>query len=67
MKNLTSFMYLNVNGIDRVTYTFDEIDDNTGELKTQNNKNSFFAVDEELKKHLTAIKEYITKTKLSEE
>lgn len=64
MKNLTSFMYLNVNGIDRVTFTFDEIDE-TGELKTQNNKNSFFVVDDELKKHLTAIKEYIANNKMS--
>ena len=40
IKQLASFAVLNVNGGDRVTYTFDEIDADTGDLISSNNKGS---------------------------
>lgn len=64
MKQLSSFMVLNVNGGDRVSYTFDEIEDETGELISMNNKGNFCAVDGELLGHINSIREYIKLNKL---
>lgn len=66
MKQLSSFMALNVNGGDRVSYTFDEVDENTGNLVSTNNKESFFVVDETLRGHINAIRTYIRENRLSE-
>lgn len=57
-------MALNVGGGDRITYTFDEIDDETGEPISQNNRGSFYVVDSTLKSHIEAIREYIRENKL---
>lgn len=67
MKQLSSYMVLNIDGGDRVSYTYNEIDDNTGEPISQNNKGNFWVVDEELKEHIEAIRNYIKKNKLTEE
>lgn len=64
MKQLSSLMVLNVNGGDRVTYTYDEINDETGEPISQNNKKSFYVVDETLRTSINAIREYIRENKL---
>lgn len=48
MKQLSGFMVLSINGGDRVSYTFDEINDTTGEPISTNNKQSFFVVDQEM-------------------
>lgn len=64
MKQLSSFMVLNIDGGDRVSYTFNEIDENTGEMKSQNNKANFYAVDPNLKSHIETIREYIRENKL---
>lgn len=64
MKKLSSFMVLNVEGGDRVSFTYNEIDDSTGDLISQNNKRSFFALDEELLEHINAIREFIRVNKL---
>lgn len=64
MKQLSSLMVLNVNGGDRVTYTYDEINDETGEPISQNNKKSFYVVDETLRMSINAIREYIRDNKL---
>lgn len=64
MKQLSSLMVLNVNGGDRVTYTYDEINDETGEPISQNNKKSFYVVDEGLRTSINAIREYIRDNKL---
>ena len=66
LKQLASFAVLNVNGGDRVTYTYDEIDADTGDLISSNNKGSFYAVDNTLKGDITNIKDYININKLSE-
>ena len=47
MKQLSSFMILNVDGGDRVTYTYNEIDD-------------------ELKGHIDAIRDFIKDNKLND-
>lgn len=66
IKQLASFAVLNVNGGDRVSYTFDEIDAETGDLISPNNKGSFFAVDSALKSKITGIRNYIAENKLAE-
>lgn len=65
MKQLSSFMALNVNGGDRISYTYDEIDEETGDLVNGNSKESFFVVDESLRGHVNAIREYIRENKLA--
>lgn len=66
MKRLSSFMALNINGGDRISFTFDNIDVNTGEAISTNNKQSFYVVDDELSGHIEAIRNYIRKHKLSD-
>jgi len=65
MKQLSSFMALNVNGGDRISYTYDEIDSETGEQISTNNKQSFYVVDETLRGHIDAIRDYIRENKLA--
>lgn len=66
MKQLSGFMVLNVDGGDRVSYTYNEIDDETGEPISTNNKKNFYAIDGVLKGHIEAIREYIRTNKLGE-
>ena len=56
--------WLNVNGGERITYTYDELDADTGEMVSSNNKGSFYAVDSTLKGKITSIRNYITENKL---
>lgn len=64
MKQLSSLMVLNVDGGDRISYTYNDIDDNTGEPISTNNKKNFYVVDPELSNHISAIREYIRTNKL---
>lgn len=64
IKQLASFMVLNVNGGERITYTYDELDADTGEMISSNNKGSFYAVDSTLKGKITSIRNYIAENKL---
>lgn len=66
VKQLSSFMVLAVNGGDRVSYTYDEIDPDTGDLISGNNKASFFVVDEGLRAHIEAVRDYIREHKLAD-
>ena len=66
IKQLASFAVLNVNGGDRISYTYDEIDAETGDMISSNNKGSFFAVDPTLKGKITQLRNYIIENKLSE-
>lgn len=66
MRQLSSFIAINANGGDRISYTYDSIDEESGELVEPNIKGSFFVVDEDLRGHIEAIREYIRKNKLSE-
>lgn len=66
IKQLASFAVLNVNGGDRISFTYDEIDADTGDLLSPNNKGSFFVVDAALKGKITSIRNYIAENKLAE-
>lgn len=67
IKQLASFAVLNVNGGERVSYTYDEIDAETGDMISSNNKGNFYVVDENLSKEIEDIRKYIKEQKLSEE
>ena len=64
MNQLNSFMVLAINGGFRISYIYDKISDETGELVSTNNRGNFYAVDLELKKSIESIREYIIKNKL---
>jgi hypothetical protein len=66
MKQLSSFMALSVSGGDRISYTYDEIDESTGDLVSTNNKESFFVVDDGLRGHLNAIRDHIRQNRLAD-
>lgn len=65
MKQLSSFMVLNVNGGDRISYTYDEIDEQTGDVISTNNKESFFVVDSSLRGSIEDVRDYIREHKLA--
>ncbi len=64
MRQLSSFMVLNIDGGDRVSFTYNEVNADTGELISQNNKKNFIAVDRELLEHINAIRDFIRTNKL---
>lgn len=66
IKQLASFAVLNVNGGERVSFTYDEIDAETGDMISSNNKGNFFAVDAGLKKDIEDIRAYIQEHKLAD-
>lgn len=66
MKQLSSFMVLNIDGGDRVAYTYNKIDDSTGEPISRNNKGNFYIVNDELKEHVKAIRDFIKDNKLND-
>jgi len=58
-------MALNVNGGDRISYTYDTIDADTGDVIDANTKESFFVTENTLRAHVEAIRDYIREHKLS--
>lgn len=66
IKQLASFAALNVNGGNRISYTYDEIDGETGDMISQNNKGNFYVVDADLQKNIEDIRTYIQEHKLTE-
>jgi hypothetical protein len=67
MKILSSFMAANVEGADRISYTYSEIDEESGKILGQPKKESFVVLDGELLGHITAIRDYVRRHKLQEE
>ena len=65
IKQLASFAVLNVNGGNRISYTYDEINGETGDVISSNNKESFFVVDSNLMMDIDSIREYIKNKKLN--
>lgn len=63
MRKISSFVVINIEGGDRVSYTYNELND-SGDIISQNNKKSFFAIDPGLIEHIKAIREYIEENKL---
>lgn len=55
MKQISGFSAISINGGTRVSYTYDEINDTTGELVSQNNKKSFCVVDSGMQDSINAI------------
>lgn len=66
MKQLSSYMVLSVSGGDRISLTFDEINDETGDVESTNNKVTFFVTDAGLRGHVEAIRDWIRQNKLAE-
>lgn len=66
IKQLASFAVIDVNGGHRVTYTYDEIDAESGDVISTNNKGNFYAVDEQLLEKIEAIRTFISEQKLKE-
>lgn len=66
MKQVSGVQLLSVGGVDRVDYTWMEIDDSTGDIISMNNKATFVITDASLKKHADAIREFIRDNKLSD-
>lgn len=63
MKKITSFTaHVTAEG-QRISYTYSEIDD-SGNLKSQNNRENFIVMDAELMENIEAINAYIKENKL---
>lgn len=67
MKVLRAFQVINKDGIYSLSSTYNVIDESTGEPVKQNAKDSFYAVDSELKAHIDAIEEYINTNRFGQE
>lgn len=61
---VTSFMALNVDGIDKIVYTYSEIDSDTGKEIVGNQKKNFYAVSNEVSDAINVIKKYILENQL---
>lgn len=59
MKQISGFSVVSINGGNRVSYTYDEIDDSSGELLSTNNRKSFYAVDQELNDRIEYIRKFV--------
>lgn len=58
-KILTSFMNLSTGEGSRITYTYSEVNEETGEVVSQNNKGNFLVMNDDVQAHLDAVKKYI--------
>lgn len=67
IKQLASFAVLPVNGGERISYTYDEIDAESGDVISANNKGNFYATESGLKSKITGIRNYIQEHKLNPE
>lgn len=63
MKKLSTFAVLKVDGGDRVSFTYNELNED-GDIISTNNKKSFFAVDPVLSGYIEEIWKYIEDNKL---
>ncbi|MCI8274162.1 MAG: hypothetical protein HFI66_00865 [Lachnospiraceae bacterium] len=67
LKKVTSFMSVNVDGIDKIIYTFSEIDGKTGKEIIGNEKRNFYVVDDCVAEAVKTIRDHILDSQLSEE
>ncbi|WP_104804906.1 hypothetical protein [Blautia marasmi] len=58
MKILRAFQVINKDGVRTISSTYNEVD-KEGNITNRNVKDSFYAVNSELKAHVDAIEEYI--------
>ena len=66
MKILRAFQVINQDAAAVVSSTYNEVNE-AGEITKRNEKNSFYAVDEELQAHIDAIRTYLSNRLNSEE
>lgn len=64
INRLTGVALLTTGEGDRVAFTYSTLDAD-GNLVSGNNKGSFVVLDEELRRHMEAIRNYVTENKLS--
>ncbi len=64
IRKITSFMALNVDGIDKIVYTYSEIDAETGKEITGNQKRNFYVVSKEVSDAVNLVKNYILQNQL---
>ena len=58
-KILTSFMNLSTGEGSRIAYTYSEVNEETGEVVSQNNKGNFLVMDDSVQENLDSVKNYI--------
>jgi hypothetical protein len=58
-KILTSFMNLSTGEGSRIAYTYSEVNEETGEVVSQNNKGNFLVMNDDVQKNLDSVKNYI--------
>lgn len=66
MNQLSSVMILPIDGGIRVSYIYNEIDKNTGDIISSNKRGNFVAVDSKLLSNIEAVYDFIRKNKLAE-
>ncbi len=66
MKQLSGFLVLSVNGGTRITYTYDEINEESGAVERGNQKENFYVTDSDVQKAVEVIATHIREKKLSE-
>lgn len=66
MKVLRAFQVINKDGVYALSSTYNEINDTTGEPVKQNAKDSFYAINAELKSHIDAIENYINEVRFGQ-
>lgn len=66
MKQLSSVMAMDVAGGTRISYTYNVIDDESGEVVTANEVGTFFVTDATLQGQVDAVMDYVRQHKLAE-
>lgn len=67
IKRITSFMWLNIDGVDKIVFTFSEFDASSGKELINNEKRNFYIVDESVAESIENIKNYILRNQLGNE
>ena len=66
MKQLSSVMAMDVAGGTRISYTYNVIDDESGEVVSANEVGTFFVTDATLQGQVDAVMDYVRQHKLAE-
>lgn len=66
MKQLSSVMAMNISGGTRISYTYNVIDDESGEVVSANEVGTFFVTDATLQGQVDAVMDYVRQHKLAE-
>lgn len=66
MKQLSSIMAMEMAGGTRISYTYNVIDDESGEVVSANEVGTFFVTDATLQGQVDAVMDYVRQHKLAE-